>query len=117
MKSLDFAKSKPYTERRYDDNQNARHIFCVEHKGMPDPIGTFDWRNSLTNIRFRPLTISHGKLALLTTDKPNRQTAFPIESECPGPSNKSFNEKVADIPPDALRVIEALQPYTQMASV
>jgi len=106
-----FCKSKPYTERRYDDTQNARHIYCVEQKGTPDPIGTligefaYNIRSGLDNLAWQ--------LALLTTDKPNRQTAFPIESECPGPSNKSFNEKVADIPPDALRVIEALQPYTR----
>lgn len=106
-----FVESKPYCERRYDEIERQRHVLCAEHKGTPDIIGTligefaYNMRSGLDNLAWQ--------LALLTTDKPGRLTAFPIESEWPGPANKSFNEKVASIPSDALKVIESLQPYTR----
>jgi hypothetical protein len=106
-----FIGSKPYIERRYDDIEKGRHVLCAEQKGTPDPIGTlvgefaYNVRSGLDHLAWQ--------LALLTTDKPSRLTAFPIESECPGPANKSFDEKVASIPAEALKVIESLQPYTR----
>jgi hypothetical protein len=106
-----FVKSKPYTVSRHDDPENGRHVICAHQKPTPDPIGTlvgefaYNVRSGLDHLAWQ--------LALLTTDKPGRLTAFPIESECPGPGNKSFNEKVASIPPEALQIIESLQPYTR----
>ena len=67
----------------------------VEQHITPEPIGTLVgelayWtRSALDHLAWQ--------LALLTTDEPGRLTAFPIESECPTPGNKSFNEKVASI--------------------
>jgi hypothetical protein len=51
------------------------------------------------------------QLALLKTSTPTRQTAFPIDSACPSPTNRSYRDKIADIPPAALATIESLQPY------
>jgi len=92
-----FIQSKPYTERRYDDVQKLRHIISVEQNITPDPIGillgefAYCVRSSLDHLAWQ--------LALLTTDKPGRLTAFPIDSECPESGNKSFNQKVACILP------------------
>jgi hypothetical protein len=68
-------------------------------------IGEFAYslRSSLDNLAWQ--------LALLTTDAPNRMTAFPIESECPGAGNRGYNEKVANFPQAALAVVESVQPY------
>lgn len=110
-----FIKSNPYTETRYDNPEKAGHIIRVEQHISPDPIGVligefaYCIRSSLDHLAWQ--------LALLTTDKPSRLTAFPIESECPRPSNKSFNEKIASIPPEALKVIDALQPYHSQATI
>lgn len=109
-----FVESKPYCARRYDEIEKQRHILCAEHKGTPDIIGTligefaYNIRSGLDNLAWQ--------LALLTTDKPGRLTAFPIDSEFPGPANKKFEEKVASIPPEALQVIKLLQPYTRWPS-
>jgi hypothetical protein len=98
-----------YTTTARDDLDQPWHHVWIEQKITPDPVGmligefAYSLRSSLDNLAWQ--------LALLTTDTPGRNTAFPIESECPGPGNRGFNEKVADIPPNALAVIESLQPY------
>jgi hypothetical protein len=105
-----FTKSKPYSITRYDYPPKQWHILCIKQAITPDKVGVLIGefahaiRSGLDNLAWQ--------LALLTTDKPGRLTAFPIESECPLPGNKSFKEKIANIPPDALKVIESLQPYT-----
>lgn len=105
-----FVQRKPYTITRYDYLPKSWHILCVKQDITPDPVailvGEFAYaiRSGLDNLAWQ--------LALLTTDKPSRLTAFPIESVCPLPSNKGFKEKIANIPTEALKVIEALQPYT-----
>ena len=84
------------------------HI-CIEQKVTPDPvcmlIGEFAYslRSSLDNLAWL--------LALLTTAKPGPMTAFPIESKCPLPGDRGYAKKVANLPPQALSVIESLQPY------
>jgi len=106
-----FLQGKPYTERRYDDIEHSWHIISVEQHVTPDPVGllvgefAYGVRSSLDHLAWQ--------LALLTTDKPRRMTAFPIESECPGPKNAIFEEKIASILPQAVKVIESLQPYTR----
>jgi hypothetical protein len=110
-----FIKSKPYTETRYDCLEKAGHIIRVEQHITPDPIGVligefaYCVRSSLDHLAWQ--------LALLTTDKPSRLTAFPIESVCPSPSNKGFNEKIASMPPQALKVVDDLQPYHSQATL
>ena len=110
-----FVKTKPYTITQYDYLPQQWHILCVKQHITPDMVGVLIGefahaiRSGLDNLAWQ--------LALLTTDKPNRLTAFPIESECPLPSNKSFKEKIANIPPDALEVIESLQPCTNQPTV
>src|SRR6266852_5532682 len=92
-----FIESKPYTKRRYSDFEESRHIISVEQYVTPDLLGilvgefAYCVRSSLDHLAWQ--------LALLSTDKPGRLTAFPIESKCPSPTNKRFNEKVANIPP------------------
>jgi hypothetical protein len=91
-----FIQGKPYTITRYDYLPKNWHILCVKQHITPDTVGVLigefahTIRSGLDNLAWQ--------LALLTTDKPNRLTAFPIESECPLPSNKSFKEKIANIP-------------------
>jgi hypothetical protein len=52
------------------------------------------------------------QLALLKTPDPGNSTAFPIDSQLPLPTNRSYRDKVADILPAALTVVDSLQPYT-----
>jgi len=103
-----------YTESAYaitrsDDLKNGMHIVRIEQAILPDLIGilvgefAYCVRSGIDNLAWQ--------LALLTTDKPGRQTCFPIDSECPLPSNKSYQDKVVDFPPTVLSVIESLQPY------
>ncbi len=99
-----------YTITQYDDLEESWHHTYIEQKNTPDPIGmlvgefAYALRSGLDQLAWQ--------LALITTDKPGGQTCFPIESECPLPSNKSYARKVENIPPLALKVIESLQPYT-----
>src|ERR1700749_1378156 len=78
-----FLKSKAYIERRYDDPQRSLHIINIQQSITPDPIGLLVGefahciRSGFDNLAWQ--------LALLTTDKPGRSTAFPIESQRPGP--------------------------------
>jgi hypothetical protein len=106
---VDRFRNDAYSVREYDDLDKSFHIVHVIQNVTPDSIGmlvgefTYALRSGLDQLAWQ--------LALLTTDKPGRQTCFPIESECPLPSNKSYREKIADIPPAALSIIESLQPY------
>ena len=94
-----------YTRRTKDNIEKARHYSSLNKKLTPDAVGmligefAYCLRSSLDNLAWQ--------LALLTTDTPGRNTAFPgLESECPGPGNRGYNEKVASIPPNALRIVE-----------
>ena len=106
-------RNDAYTVTPYDDLENSLYYIWVEQKVTPDDVpmllGEFAYalRSGLDHLAWQ--------LALITTDKPGGQTCFPIESECPLPSNKSYARKIADIPPSALKVIESLQPYTDWA--
>lgn len=51
------------------------------------------------------------QLALRTTDDPYKRTAFPIFVDTSLASVKQFNRLVKDVFPDAIPIIEALQPY------
>ena len=98
-----------YFIRTEDDFEQSRYRVYVEQTITPDPIGmllgefAYALRSSLDHLAWQ--------LALLTTDTPNRQTCFPIDSECPSAANRSYADKIANIPPQALAVIESLQPY------
>jgi hypothetical protein len=98
-----------YTETRKDNAERDRHYVCIEQKATPDAVGmligefAYCLRSSLDNLAWQ--------LALLTTDNPGRTTAFPVESMLPLPTNKSYIDKIADIPATALTIIESLQPY------
>lgn len=89
-----------------DDFEQSRYRICIEQKITPDPIGmlvgefAYALRSGLDHLAWQ--------LALQTTDKAGRQTAFPIESEKPIPTNKGYRDKIADILPQALPVIDAL---------
>ena len=102
-------RNDAYTVRQYDDLEDSLHYIWIEQKVTPDNVpmllGEFAYalRSGLDQLAWQ--------LALLMTDKPSGQTCFPIESECPLPSNKSYTEKIRSIPPVALQVIESLQPY------
>jgi len=102
-------REKGYSITRQDDVNSSRHIARIEQAVTPELlpllVGEFAYsiRSGLDHLAWQ--------LALLTTDKPGRRTCFPIDSECPLSSNKSYREKIADIPPVALSVIELLQPY------
>jgi hypothetical protein len=103
-------RNDAYTVTQNDDLQEALHVIWVEQKITPDDIGmlvgelAYALRSGLDQLAWQ--------LALTTTDKPGGQTCFPIESECPLPSNNSYARKTVSIPPVALKVIESLQPYT-----
>lgn len=99
-----------YLIHRQDDIENSRHRIYIEQKVTPDSLGmlageyAYALRSGLDHLAWQ--------LALLTNPKPGNLTAFPIESVCPYPGpKKSYREKIADIPPAALAVIESLQPY------
>jgi hypothetical protein len=103
-------RNDAYTVRQYDNLEESLHYIWIEQKITPDPVamllGDFVYalRSGLDQLAWQ--------LALITTDKPGGQTCFPIESECPLPSNKSYARKIESIPSDALKIIEPLQPYT-----
>jgi hypothetical protein len=98
-----------YIIRTDDDVEKSRYRLYIEQKITPDAIGmlvgefAFAIRSSLDHLAWQ--------LALLTTDKPRRQTAFPVESQMPLPTNKGYRDKVADILPKALVTIDSFQPY------
>ena len=99
-----------YLIHRKDDIENSRHRVYIEQKKTPDAIGllvgefAYALRSGLDNLAWQ--------LALLTTESPGNQTAFPTESECPYPGpRRGYLEKIADIPVAALAVVESLQPY------
>jgi hypothetical protein len=103
-----FRKDSYITSTK-DDFEHSRHRFYIEQKITPDSIGmlvgefAFALRSSLDHLAWQ--------LALLTTDKPSRKTAFPVESQMPLPTNKGYRDKIADLLPQAIPVIESLQPY------
>jgi hypothetical protein len=109
-----FVGNNPYSVVRKDDFQKGRHIIRIEMNIMPDPIGllvgelAFNLRSGLDHLAWQ--------LGLLTTDKPSRNTAFPIYSTKPKSPNDSFRRKVANIPPIATDLIESLQPYHRGAT-
>jgi hypothetical protein len=98
-----------YFIRTEDDVEYSRYRIQIEQKITPDAIGmlvgefAYALRSSLDHLAWQ--------LALLTTDTPSRKTAFPIESQPPLPTNKSYGEKIEDVLPAALPVIESFQPY------
>src|SRR5580704_16715530 len=102
-------RADAYAVTQYDEPLDSLHVIWVEQKVTPDDVamlvGEFAYalRSGLDQLAWQ--------LALLTTDGPGGQTCFPIESECPSPSNKSYPRKIADIPPPAVELIESLQPY------
>ncbi|MGB9121194.1 MAG: hypothetical protein WCE73_11285 [Candidatus Angelobacter sp.] len=102
-------RDKAYSVTTKDDVEKGGHIVRIEQAETPESVAmligefAYSMRSALDHLAWQ--------LALLTTDKPGRQTAFPIESECPLPSNKGYAEKIANIPPVPLGVIESLQPY------
>jgi hypothetical protein len=108
-REVDEFRKDSYLIRTEDDVQHSRYRVQVEQKITPDSIGmlvgefAYALRSSLDHLAWQ--------LALLTTDEPGRLTAFPIESQAPLPSNKSYWDKVADVPPAALAIIESFQPY------
>lgn len=106
---VDKFRKDAYTRTAKDNVERDRHYVCIEQKLTPDAVGmligefAYSLRSSLDNLAWQ--------LALLTTDKPGRGTAFPIESAPPLPTNKGYLEKIADIPPTAITVIESFQPH------
>jgi hypothetical protein len=108
LKRLDELKSEigefrknAYRITTRDDARRSLHRVNIEQSVTPDSVGML----------IGEFAFLAWQLALLTTDKPNLQTSFPIDAEGPLSSNKSYREKIADIPPKALSVIESLQPY------
>jgi hypothetical protein len=107
-------RNNPYTVVREDDANNAAHIIRCEMNIMPDPIGllvgevAYNLRSGLDHLAWQ--------LALLTIDKPSAKTSFPIYSKKPNSSDKSFAEKLVNIPREATDIIESLQPYHRGAA-
>lgn len=100
-------RQNAYSISRQDNANNSRHRVRIELNIMPDPIGilvgefAFNIRSGLDHLAWQ--------LALLTTGNPARNTAFPICST--KPTDHSFQKKVLNIPPEAVDIIESLQPY------
>ena len=51
------------------------------------------------------------QLALLTTQEPYEKTAFPIFVDTSERTRREFNRLTQSLPPETLRIIEAVQPY------
>ncbi len=108
-REVDEFRKDAHIIRTKDDIEQSRYRVYIEQKITPDPIGmlvgefAYALRSGLDHLAWQ--------LALLKTAKPGRQTAFPIDSECPPLTNRAYQEKIADIPGPALAIIESLQPY------
>jgi|ERR1700686_17816 len=112
-------RNDAYLLTRQDDVKNSRHLFCVEQKITPDPIGmligefAYNLRSGLDHLAWQ--------LALLTTNSPNDRTAFPILGRAPNPKSRYW-DSIRDFPGDVKfpatvkGTVNSLQPYKRGAS-
>jgi hypothetical protein len=106
----DVARASNCQEGRIgDDIGRSLHIIRVALKVMRDEIGllvgefAYCIRSGLDHLA--------GQLALLTTDNPSPDTAFPIYRVIPKSRNNSLRRRLVDIPTKAADIITSLQPY------
>ena len=94
---------------KHDEVKEGVHITRFELNAIPNEIpllaGEFAYnlRSGLDQLAWQ--------LALLRNRTPASDTAFPIYSERSKQSEQRFRRITRDIPSEAVRVIEALQPY------
>ena len=106
-----FFDNNPYRPIRHVDPEDTRY-FIYQFPPQPVPplslaviVGdvVHNLRSSLDHIAWQ--------LSLLTTSEPYKNTAFPIFKDTKPTSVTNFKRMTKDVLPDAIRVIEALQPY------
>jgi hypothetical protein len=107
-----FSHSNPYTLTREDDLEHQRHILRFNLLNVPDPIcliagdAVYNMRSSLDQ-----LVWSLARLKGI----PGKRTAFPIVDGPVLTTSKldSLNNRLVDVPREAICEIEALQPYNR----
>jgi hypothetical protein len=96
---------EPYTITRQDYPKKFRHVIRIQNKAIPPEIamliGEFAYclRSGLDQLAWL--------LARLHVSCPHRKTSFPIR----GDPKSGFGDTVKDMLPDAVKLIESLQPY------
>ncbi|MEO5924809.1 MAG: hypothetical protein ABIR70_13385 [Bryobacteraceae bacterium] len=102
----DLREAKPYVVTTSFDIKKNHLTYRIEMKELPEEVGliagefAYSLRSALDNLAWQ--------LALLVSVNPRRQTEFPILSKkVPG----GFGAKTRDIIPEALSILESLQPY------
>lgn len=102
-----FFKAHPAAVTREEDRDNGLHVIRFEMAEAPPEISLI--AGDAINCTRAALDHVAWQLALLTTDKPTRDTAFPILGVG---SESNFKSIVKDMPFTALDLIESFQPYT-----
>jgi hypothetical protein len=115
-----FLDRDPYVSVRETDSENGDYVWRMEvHRTAPVRLGILigdvvhNLRSSLDHLAWQ--------LALIRTDSPRQSTEFPIFIDAKsGPGKEGFEpkgrEKIRDLPDDAQKLIEAVQPYSPDAA-
>lgn len=104
-----YRASSPYTVTTYDDTERGLYVVRMTmHRSPPEiplTIGEFAYnlRSALDQLAWQ--------LALLSGRLPSKDTQFPIHEDRAFNSEDRFRRLTRDIPPEAVKVIQTLQPY------
>jgi hypothetical protein len=109
-----YRASKPYTVTEYDDVKRGLYVFRIMMNRSPNiiplTIGEFAYnlRSALDQLAWQ--------LALLSGRLPSRDTQFPIHRDRDAKSEDRFRRLTWDMPCEAVKVIQTLQPYQRGAA-
>jgi hypothetical protein len=112
--AVEYCRSSAYAVTRYDDLVGQRHVIRCE--SLPVKV---DIMLALSDVMYSlrsGLDQLAWQLALMGTPNPSREVMFPIHSDQSVESRRKFSKIVKHMPPDAITVIEDLQPYKRGAA-
>ena len=106
---VDHCRHNGYTITQRDEVNTKRHIRTLEMNPVPIDISltlsdaVYAIRSGLDQLAWQ--------LALINNPNPARDVCFPIFGELKPDTPKKFKKATDDMPPDAAKIIEELQPY------
>lgn len=109
---VDHCRNNACTTAERDEN--GRHIRTLEMNPVPIDISlalsdaVYATRSGLDQLAWQ--------LALIKNPNPSREVCFPIFGELKSGTPKKFKDITGEMPPDAAKIIEELQPYHRGAA-
>ena len=106
---VDHCRHNGYTISQRDDSVEGRHVRALEMNPVPIDISLmlsdafYAIRSGLDHLAWQ--------LAMINNPNPSRDVCFPIFGELKPDTPKKFKKTTDDMPPDAAKIIEELQPY------